>query len=1090
MPNYSYIIGFFISYLLVVSCSSKQEQEALYENISSSESGLVFSNTLSYNEQLNAYTYRNFYNGAGVAIGDINNDGLEDIYLAGNQVDNKLFLNKGDLKFEDITNQAKVASPNVWSSGVSMADINGDGYLDIYVCKSGPLEGGNRNNELFINNGDQTFTESAQQWGVADKGLSNHAAFFDYDKDGDLDMYLLNNSTRSVGIYDLRRGQREVRDTTGGNKLYRNDGDKFTDVSEAAGIYGSSIGYGLGVTFADVNGDSWQDIFVSNDFFERDYLYINNQNGTFREALEETIQETSLGSMGADIGDLNGDGRPEIFVTEMLPDNHERVKTKTVFENWDKHEANVSSGYHYQFTRNTLQWNRGNVKDGIPVFSEISRLAGIEATDWSWGALIFDYNNDGKDDLFIANGIYKDLTDQDYINFYANNTLQFEEYRKDSILITKLIDVIPSVPLSNYLFENHGQFKFSNVSKNMGISEPVFSNGAAYSDLDNDGDLELVINSINHEVLLYKNKSIELNDNHFIKFNFGTKGHEYFGTKITVISGDKRQTKEYAPVKGYMSSMSHEMHFGLGSDSTNIQVIATWPDGSKSTISQVEIDQSHQLDIDLYAKVKIDPVEPKTLFKGSQEVTIQHQENKYSDFDRDRLLFQMSSNEGPATAVGDINGDHLEDLFIGGSKGFPGQIVLQHKDGWQNIPLEQHIDSEDTHAELVDMNKDGFLDLLVASGGHEFSYRNSLLKDRLYINDGLGHFTLSQEFDPPAEPSAFLKAIDFDNDGDMDLLSGSRQRPFAYGVKTSLHLFENTGNSFVEVFNEAFQELGLITSCQIADIDNDGDQDIVMAGEWMPIMVFENKEAVFTDVTMAYGLEHTSGLWHHINLSDVNGDGKIDILAGNHGSNTRLKASRSKPLRMYVNDFDNNSSVEQIITQYEGEKAYPIVMLPDLIKQLPPLKKKYVKHEAYKNQTMEDIFDQQTLERSQTLEVKTLNTTLFLQEENQFNAHELPFEAQISQIYASHMEDLNQDGLVDIILAGNQKRIKPELGSNNASYGVVLLAKPDGFYALPIDQSGIYVPNETRHIEKIKIDEKEVFVFIRNNEKSLAFELN
>jgi len=1093
MLEKNFLVGLTIILCLLSSCKTETETAPTFRKIPSSLSGLNFENTLAYNEQLNAYTYRNFYNGAGVAVGDINNDGLEDIYVAGNLVDNKLFLNKGGLQFEDITEKASVASPNVWSSGVSMADINGDGWLDIYVCKSGPLEGDNRNNELFINNQDGSFTEAASAWGVADKGLSNHAAFFDYDKDGDLDMYLLNNSTRSVGIYDLRKGQREVRDIEGGNKLYRNDGDHFTDVSEAAGIYGSAIGYGLGVTFADVNNDNWQDIFVSNDFFERDYLYINNQDGTFSEVLEESIPETSMGSMGADIADLNGDGRPEIFVTEMLPKDPERIKTKTIFENWDKHKANADAGYHHQFTRNSLQWNRGNLQNGTPLFSEVSRLSGVEATDWSWGALIFDFNNDGKDDLFVANGIYKDLTDQDYINFYANNTIRFEEYRKDSVVITKLIDAIPSVPLNNFLFENKGDFQFESKAAISGLNDAVFSNGAAYADFDNDGDLDLVVNNINSELLLYANQTSEISQNAYIKFNFGTDGHKYFGTKITVSQQGTTQTKEYAPVKGYMSSITHEMHFGLGMDSSQFLVSIEWPDGSISSMSEISPNQTINLSTEEFLTISMNKSTPTSLFKRSDAIEIDHKENVYSDFDRDRLILEMSSNEGPAVAIGDINGDGNEDLFIGGSKGIPAQIHLNTASGFGDFTLLFPFDenSEDVDAQLIDIDFDGDLDLLVASGGHEYSFNNPQLQDRLYLNNGQGVFSKSTNFSSVPEPSSFIRAFDFDQDGDLDIISGTRHIPFAYGVKAGMHLYENTNGQYQEISVSAFEELGLITAGEIADIDGDGDEDIIVTGEWMPLTVFTNQNGTFQNATKAFGLEHSNGLWKHIQLADLNGDDKLDIIAGNHGLNTRLKATADKPLQMYVNDFDQNRSIEQIITQYEGEIAYPIVMLPDLIKQLPGLKKKYVKHEAYKDQTIEDIFDADLIANSMINEVKILANAVFIQSESGFEYQELPYEAQISQVFSSHVEDLNGDGLKDLIIAGNQTRIKPELGSNNASYGLVLFnTQGSGFKALSLEEAGIVVPNETRAIKKINIGKKEVYLFIRNNEKSLAFELN
>lgn len=1083
--------GLVLLFSLLMSCEKSSRENPIFHKVLPKESGLNFQNALSYNEELNAYTYRNFYNGAGVSIGDINNDGLEDIFVAGNQVDNKLFLNQGELKFKDITTEAGVASPNVWSSGVSMADVNSDGWLDIYVCKSGPLEGDNRNNELFVNNQDGTFTEVALEWGVADKGLSNHAAFFDYDKDGDLDMYLLNNSTRSVGIYDLRKGQREIRDPEGGNKLYRNDGEHFTDVSEAAGIYGSAIGYGLGVTFADLNGDNWPDIFVSNDFFERDYLYINQQDGTFAEALEVAITETSMGSMGADIADLNGDGRPEIFVTEMLPNDPERVKTKTVFENWDKHQANVQAGYHQQFTRNTLQWNRGNLPDGTPVFSEVSRLSGVDATDWSWGALIFDYNNDGKDDIFVANGIYKDLTDQDYINFYANNTLQFEQYKKDSVVVTKLIDAIPSVPLRNFLYENQGDFSFENRAEELGLDDHVFSNGAAYADLDNDGDLDLVINNINSDLLLYENKTSQRGGNHYLKINFGNQGNQFFGTKVTIISGKAKQTKEYAPVKGYMSSMSHEMHFGLGPDSSKVSLIVDWPDGGKSTISDVSVDQNINLAAKEYIGISMNYPKAQALFSPLQLKSFEHKENAYSDFDRDRLILQMSSNEGPAVAIGDINSDGLEDIYIGGAKGNSGQLYLQKNGDFNKQLLDQNLQSEDVDAVFEDIDDDGDLDLLVASGGHEYAFNNTQLQDRLYLNDGKGNFQVSDAFNPVSEPSSFIRTIDYDNDGDLDILSGTRQIPFAYGVKADLHLYENNNGSFSEKSFPGFSELGLITDGEVADIDSDGDQDIILAGEWMPITVLINDKGSFENATASYGLSETNGLWQHVSVSDLNDDGLLDIIGGNHGLNTRLKASTEAPLKMYVNDFDQNRSIEQIITQRREEKDYPIVMLPDLIKQLPELKKKYVKHEAYKDQSIDDVFNQDVLAQSVIHQVHTLSSAYFIQNENGFQTIDFPFEAQVSQVYASHVEDFNLDGYQDVMLAGNQKRIKPELGSNNASYGLVLLGNADGtFKALPLEEAGIYVPDETRAIKKLQVGEKEAFVFIRNNKKSLAFELN
>jgi hypothetical protein len=571
--------------------------QQLFTSLPPEATGIDFENNLEYTEAFNPYTYRNFYNGGGVAIGDVNNDGLADLYFCGNMRPNKLYLNQGNFQFEDITRKAGVACEGVWSSGVSMADVNGDGWLDIYVCKSGSPDGKNRNNELFINNGDLTFTEQSAEWGVDDLGLSTHAVFFDYDKDGDLDCYLLNNSIRSVGGYDIRKDQRKERDPQGGNKLYRNelirpDGQgaaTFTDVSEEAGIYGSMIGFGLGVTVGDVDRDGWQDIYVSNDFFERDYLYINQQDGTFKEVLEERMREISLSSMGADMADINNDGAPEIFVTDMLPGEEARLKTKTVFENWDKYQLNVKNGYFHQFSRNALQLNHG---DGV--FSEIGRMANVYATDWSWGALIVDLDNDGWKDIFVANGIYKDLTDQDYINFYSDpNTVRAIMEKKEGVIET-LIDQIPSEAVPNYVFRNNGDLTFSNTAEEWGMGTPSFSNGSAYGDLDNDGDMDLVTNNVNMPPFLYRNETSHFHpERHFLQFQLrgSKKNTSAFGTQITVYSNDLEYYHEHIPMKGFQSSVDPLVHIGLGDIKQVDSVVVLWPDSKKTVLQNPQLDQ-------------------------------------------------------------------------------------------------------------------------------------------------------------------------------------------------------------------------------------------------------------------------------------------------------------------------------------------------------------------------------------------------------------------------------------------------------------------------------------------------------------------
>jgi hypothetical protein len=785
-------------YLLILSaCVKNQESKPLFELMDKSWTGIDFRNDLVYNEKFNPYTFRNFYNGAGVALGDINNDGLVDIFLAGNQTENKLYLNKGNFQFEDITEKAGLAVPGIWSTGVSMADVNGDGLLDIYICKSGPLGGEERHNSLYINNGDLTFTEMAKAYGIADEGLSQHAVFFDFDKDGDLDMYLLNNSARSVGINDLRTGQRDIRDTLGGNKLYRNDGGKFIDISEEAGIYGSAIGYGLGVTVADLNKDGWPDLYVSNDFFEKDYLYLNNGDGTFTEALEDMIAEISMGSMGADIADLNNDGWQDIFVTEMLPATLDRVKTKTPFEEWDKYQANVKAGYYHQFTRNTLQRNLGFQPGSfLPHFIDVSRQAGVHATDWSWGALIFDADNDGLKDIFVANGIVKDLTDFDYVDYYINNQNLIAQFKRDSILLTKMIDEFPSNPLRNYLFKNEGNYQFEDIAAKAGMDQLTFSTGAAYADLDNDGDLDLVVNNLNGEVFIFKNNSRELNGNRYLQLDLSGQ----FGTQVSLYKDGQLYFAEHNPVKGYMSSVDHRLHFGLGKIELLDSMHVLWPNGNKEVAFNVSTDQLLYLspeegDSSINSYVK----SMASIWMKKTEVNIpwQHVESDFVDFDRDRLRFHMISNEGPKVCIADINADGREDLFLPGARGHSSVLMVQLADGSfkeaQTFTEDQL--AEDIGGVFFDANGNGLPDLYVLSGSLEFGNRNPNYQDRLYLNNGQGVFLKTEGHLPVRyQSSSFVKVFDHNGDGALDLLVGTRTIPFAYGIAGDVVLLENQGN--------------------------------------------------------------------------------------------------------------------------------------------------------------------------------------------------------------------------------------------------------------------------------------------------------
>jgi len=672
--------------LLMGSCQKGDpgsENTPLFSLFEEAETHISFINQVEYTEEYNTYTYRNFYNGAGVGFGDFNNDGQLDIYFCGNIADNKLYLNRGNFVFEDITEQAGVACPDVWSTGVSIADVNGDGWLDIYVCKSGDPHTANRRNELFINNGDLTFTENAIEYGIADLGLSTHASFFDYDRDGDLDCYLLNNSFQSVTEFDIKPGERLVRDTLGGNKLYRNEEGYFKDVSEAAGIYGSKIGFGLGVSVADVNRDGWMDIYVSNDFFERDYLYMNNRDGTFTESLTEMLGEISLGAMGADIADINNDAYPEIFVTEMTPKEEYRLKTKVLFETWERYQFKLENGYHHQFARNVLQLNNRNGS-----FSEIGRLSGVEATDWSWGALIMDLDNDGCNDIFVANGIFKDLLDRDYLDLYSNPAVMRSMIESEEQAILSIIDKIPSERIPNYVFRNNGDLTFDNMAESWGLATPSHSNGAAYGDLDNDGDLDLVVNNVNMAPFVYRNETSGMPASNFLVVSLnGTGGNTAaIGAGVTLYENGKIRYRELVPMRGFKSCMDNRLHFGLGESESIDSIRVNWPDGRCSVLQGATVNQFLVIDQDDQPGGCIDlPQEgPTGVFHKISPATgldYTHTENDFVDFDRNPLLFQMLSNEGPHLAVADVNGDDLDDLFIGGARDSPGALFVQDSHG-------------------------------------------------------------------------------------------------------------------------------------------------------------------------------------------------------------------------------------------------------------------------------------------------------------------------------------------------------------------------------------------------------------------------
>nr|WP_299418449.1 VCBS repeat-containing protein [uncultured Emticicia sp.] len=1086
---------------LLFSCS--KTEDTLFESLPSSVTGIDFVNRSLERKDFNIFNYRNFYNGGGVAIGDINNDGLSDIFVTSNFEDNKLYLNKGKMTFEDITVKAGIVGKKFWSTGVTFADVNGDGLMDIYVCNSGSRD--QRGNQLYINqgikNGIPSYKEQAKEAGLEDGGFSTHAAFFDYDRDGDLDMYLLNNSFTPIdklGYMNLRN----ERDNLGGDKLFRNDSPtstsiKFTDVSAEAGIFGSLIGFGLGITIGDVNNDNWPDIYISNDFYERDYLYINQKNGTFKEDLENQMPHTSLSSMGADIADINNDENLDIFVTDMLPGDDRRLKTTSIFEGYNLVDLKLKQGFWHQYMRNNLQLNNG---DGT--FSEVGQLAGVYATDWSWGALIFDMDNDGLKDIFVANGIAKDLTDQDFVEFLGDRNTMQQMLSGKKFDAKEFIDKISSVPIPNYAFKNTGDLKFDNQTKSWGLEGPGFSNGSAYGDLDNDGDLDLVVNNINAPLSVFKNKTNEKTKNHFltVKLKGTAKNLNGIGAKITVHQQGTSKLLQQMPNRGFQSSCDHQMVFGLGEKANIDSLKIIWPDDKMQVLKNLKADQMLTLDYKNAKQIFKEIIQVKTpIFSdiSANVLVYTHIESNFQDYDRDVLLKQKYSTQGPAMAVGDVNGDGLDDLYLGGSAGQVKKLFIQQKNGKfaesNQIDFGMDVTTENTDALFFDADKDNDLDLFIVTGSNEFEENAPELHDLLYLNDGKGNFKRDVRFPSIFENGSCVTAADFDKDGDQDLFVGSRMISGKYGMNPSSNFYINDGTGEFKNQSKRFMaeitDLGMVTDAEWSDIDKDGYMDLIVTQDWGQIVIFKNERG--RKMTLASKIKDSEGLWNCIKPSDIDGDGDTDFIVGNIGDNTKLKVSPENPAFIHVKDFDNNGTVEQIISCLtEDGKTYPMVLKGELQRALPMIKRKYVKYTDYANQRITDMFTPEQMKDCLEKKITTTKTVFLINDgKGNFEMKALPIEAQYSRIAAIETGDFDKDGILDILLAGNFYDVLPEWGRFDANYGLFLKGKGKGnFEVKKSSETGFKTIGQVRKMYKLRGSaNQEVVVLAKNNDKAQVF---